>query len=96
MLASPASARSTASSSAASAPSPLRDRINDSQCVLLVTADGGYRRGQVVPLKKMADEALEGTPSIRHVVVVRREPAGRRQSRTPRSAIPRATSGTTA
>ena len=48
----------------------LRDRINDSQCGLLVTADGGYRRGQIVPLKQMADEALTGTPSIRHVVVV--------------------------
>src|SRR5687767_5634993 len=51
----------------------LRDRINDSQCVLLVTADGGYRRGQVVPLKQMADEALRDTPSIRHVVVVQRQ-----------------------
>jgi acetyl-CoA synthetase len=51
----------------------LRDRINDSQCVLLVTADGGYRRGQVVPLKQMADEALNDTPSIRHVVVVQRQ-----------------------
>ena len=50
----------------------LRDRINDSQCTLLVTADGGWRRGQVVPLKQMADEALEGTPSIRNVVVVQR------------------------
>jgi len=52
----------------------LRDRINDSQCVALVTADGGYRRGQIVPLKQMADEALEQTPSIRHVVVVQRQP----------------------
>ena len=52
----------------------LRDRINDSECVLLVTADGGYRRGQIVPLKRMADEALSGTPSIRHVVVVQRQP----------------------
>jgi len=51
----------------------LRDRINDSECVALVTADGGYRRGQVVPLKEMADEALAGTPSIRHVVVVQRQ-----------------------
>jgi acetyl-CoA synthetase len=51
----------------------LRDRINDSQCVLLVTADGGYRRGQIVPLKQMADEALRDTPSIRHVVVVQRQ-----------------------
>ena len=50
----------------------LRDRINDSQCTLLVTADGGWRRGQVVPLKQMADEALQGTPSIRNVVIVQR------------------------
>jgi len=39
---------------------------------VLVTADGGFRRGVEVPLKKFADEALRGTPSIRHVVVVRR------------------------
>ncbi|MFN8062247.1 MAG: acetate--CoA ligase [Vicinamibacterales bacterium] len=51
----------------------LRDRINDAQAKLLITADGGYRRGQVVPLKKIADEALTDTPSIEHVVVVRRE-----------------------
>jgi acetyl-CoA synthetase len=50
----------------------LRDRINDSQCALLVTADGGWRRGQVVPLKQMADEALQGTPSIRNVIIVPR------------------------
>ena len=50
----------------------LRDRINDAQAALLITADGGWRRGQVVPLKQMADEALTGTPSIRNVVVVQR------------------------
>jgi acetyl-CoA synthetase len=50
----------------------LRDRINDSSCRLLVTADGGYRRGQMVALKKVADEAVAGTPSIEHVVVVQR------------------------
>ena len=50
----------------------LRDRINDAQAKLLVTADGGWRRGQIVPLKKDADEALHGTPSIRHVAVVKR------------------------
>jgi acetyl-CoA synthetase len=54
----------------------LRDRINDAQAVLLVTADGGYRRGHIVPLKQMADEALKETPSIRHVVVVQRQGAG--------------------
>jgi len=51
----------------------LRDRINDSQCVLLVTADGGYRRGNVVPLKRTADEALRDTPSIKNVIVVQRQ-----------------------
>jgi acetyl-CoA synthetase len=51
----------------------LRDRINDAQASLLITADGGYRRGNIVPLKKLADEALTDTPSIRHVVVVRRQ-----------------------
>jgi acetyl-CoA synthetase len=52
----------------------LRDRIQDSQAVLLVTADGGYRRGHVVPLKRIADEALSDTPSVRNVVVVHRLP----------------------
>src|SRR5262245_49706169 len=52
----------------------LRDRINDAEAVLLVTADGGYRRGQVVPLKQTADEALRETPSIKNVVVVQRQP----------------------
>ena len=47
----------------------LRDRINDAQAVALITADGGYRRGQVLPLKRVADEALAECPSIRHVVV---------------------------
>src|SRR6201991_1834944 len=50
----------------------LRDRINDAQATLLITADGGWRRGQVVPLKQMADEALQGTPSIKDVIVVQR------------------------
>jgi acetyl-CoA synthetase len=50
----------------------LRDRINDQTARLLVTADGGFRRGQIVPLKQMADEALRETPSIQHVVVVER------------------------
>jgi acetyl-CoA synthetase len=50
----------------------LRDRINDAQAVCLITADGGYRRGQVVPLKRFADEALKDCPSVRHCVVVQR------------------------
>ncbi len=50
----------------------LRDRINDLGAVVLVTADGGYRRGQVVPLKREADAALEECPTIRHVIVFQR------------------------
>ena len=50
----------------------LRDRINDAKARLLITADGGYRRGQIVPLKKVADEAVTGAPSIEHVIVVER------------------------
>jgi acetyl-CoA synthetase len=50
----------------------LKDRINDAEAKVLVTADGGYRRGQVVPLKANADEAVAECPSIEHVVTVRR------------------------
>ena len=50
----------------------LRDRINDSQSKVLITADGGYRRGAVVPLKKSADEALADAPSIQKVIVYKR------------------------
>jgi acetyl-CoA synthetase len=54
----------------------LRDRINDAGAVALITADGGYRRGQVQPLKRMADTAMAETPSIRHCLVVRRRSGG--------------------
>ena len=54
----------------------VRDRVNDAQAKVLITADGGYRRGQVLPLKRLADEAMAGTPSIRHCMVVRRRPGG--------------------
>jgi acetyl-CoA synthetase len=50
----------------------LRDRIVDAGAKVLVTADGGYRRGSVIPLKDTADRALRETPSVEHVVVVRR------------------------
>jgi acetyl-CoA synthetase len=50
----------------------LRDRINDAEARVLITADGGYRRGEVVPLKVSADAALEETPTIEHVIVVTR------------------------
>ena len=50
----------------------LRDRINDAQAKVLVTGDGGWRRGQIVALKLNADAAVAETPSIEHVLVVRR------------------------
>jgi acetyl-CoA synthetase len=53
----------------------LRDRIRDAEARVLITADGGYRRGGVVALKRAADEAVEeegGCPTIEHVVVVAR------------------------
>jgi len=50
----------------------LSDRINDAEAKVLITADGGYRRGDVFPLKSAADEAIATAPSIDHVVVVRR------------------------
>ncbi len=53
-------------------PESLRDRINDAQAKLLITADGGYRRGQIIPLKHDADVAIADCPSIEHVVVVKR------------------------
>ncbi len=50
----------------------LKDRINDAGAKVLVTSDGGYRRGSLVPLKQNADEALKDCPTIEHVVTVRR------------------------
>ena len=50
----------------------LSDRINDAEAKLLITADGGWRRGEVFPLKSQADEALKTTTTIKHVVVVKR------------------------
>ncbi|HEY3834807.1 MAG TPA: acetate--CoA ligase [Acidimicrobiia bacterium] len=50
----------------------LRDRINDAEAVALITQDGSWRRGSVVDLKGIADEALEQCPTIRHSLVVRR------------------------
>ena len=53
-------------------PESLRDRINDCEATVVITADGGYRRGRIVPLKQNTDEALEGTPTVEKVVVVNR------------------------
>ncbi len=50
----------------------IKDRINDCQARLVITADGGWRRGRVVELKANVDTALAATPSVRQVIVVRR------------------------
>ena len=50
----------------------IRDRIADSGAIALITADGSYRRGTIVPLKKNVDEALQGGTSVQRVIVYRR------------------------
>jgi acetyl-CoA synthetase len=50
----------------------IRDRIADSGAVALITADGSYRRGALVPLKKNVDDALRGETSVKRVIVLRR------------------------
>jgi len=50
----------------------LRDRMNDAQAKVVVTADGGWRRGSIVPLKGNVDAAVAETPTVKDVVVVRR------------------------
>ncbi|MBK6454859.1 MAG: acetate--CoA ligase [Gemmatimonadetes bacterium] len=57
-------------------PESLRDRMNDAQAKVVITADGGYRRGQIIPLKRNTDKALEDAPSVKHVVVVQRRTSG--------------------
>jgi len=53
-------------------PESLADRNNDARAKVLVTADGGWRRGSIVPLKENADEALKTSPTVEHVIVVAR------------------------
>lgn len=50
----------------------LEDRINDSSCNLIVTADGGYRGAKIIELKKIVDVALENCPSIKKSIVLKR------------------------
>src|SRR5215469_3781352 len=53
-------------------PESIIDRVNDAQCVALITADWGWRRGNKVPLKRNCDIAMEHTPSVRHCIVAER------------------------
>jgi acetyl-CoA synthetase len=50
----------------------IQDRVNDSQAKMIITADGGYRRGAIVPLKKNVDEALKDGAQVERVIVFRR------------------------
>jgi len=50
----------------------LADRINDTEAKVVITADGGFRRGKIMPLKEIVDEALENTPSVEKMIVVKR------------------------
>ena len=54
------------------APDAVRDRIHDADSTVLITADGGFRRGSVVALKKNADDALKECPDVKTVVVLKR------------------------
>ncbi len=50
----------------------IRDRVNDCECKVIVTADGGYRRGSEIKLKEVVDEAVRETPSVENVIVFKR------------------------
>ncbi len=50
----------------------IRDRVNDSKSKVIVTADGGYRRGKIVKLKEVVDEAIKNINFIEHVVILER------------------------
>jgi acetyl-CoA synthetase len=53
-------------------PESVRDRIHDADSKLVITADGGWRRGTIVPLKKNTDEALKECPGVGTVIVLKR------------------------
>ncbi len=53
-------------------PDSIVDRVNDAQCVALITADQGWRRGNKIPLKENCDTAMRETPSIKHCIVAKR------------------------
>jgi acetyl-CoA synthetase len=53
-------------------PDSIIDRVNDSECVTVITADYGRRRGTLVPLKQNVDVALAQTPSVKHCIVAKR------------------------
>ena len=50
----------------------IKDRVNDCQASLIITADGGWRRGKVIDLKANVDRAVTGTPTVKNVIVLKR------------------------
>ncbi|QMU54768.1 MAG: acetate--CoA ligase [Nitrosopumilus sp.] len=50
----------------------IRDRVNDSKSKVIITADGGYRRGKIVKLKDVVDEAIDGIDFVDHVIILER------------------------
>ena len=76
------------------APDAIVDRVNDSECVALITADQGWRRGKKVPLKANCDEAIaKGMPSLKHVIVAKRVGDPVDDGRRPRSLVGRRRAG---
>lgn len=54
----------------------LRDRVNDAQSKVVITSDGGFRRGSIIPLKENTDIALQGVGCVEHVIVIQRTAHG--------------------
>lgn len=54
----------------------IKDRVNDGGCKLIITADGGFRRGKILPLKSTVDEAVKKCPTVENVIVFQRTDAG--------------------
>lgn len=65
----------------------VRDRVNDASCVMVITSEGGYRKGKLLPLKETVDKALENNacPSVKHVMLYPPHPTCSRPSTSPRS-----------
>lgn len=50
----------------------ITDRVNDAESRIIITADGGYRRGKIIPLKEIVDEAVKEAPTVEKIIVVKR------------------------
>ena len=50
----------------------IKDRIDDSKSEIVITADGGYRRGKIIKLKEIVDDAIKELTFVKHVIVLER------------------------